>query len=249
MVGLHFEIIEPHNPKNGGSQSLGFRVFVGGFCFGSGLKSGLLDGLHHVISMGFPGPKDLVRHGYRESRTPFKLALRSPFSVSQIHTSGSWIKPPSSGGCFVHDNWTFWTSDWRHQRTLPFWRLHSNGGAAPDFCGSWAGTDHSRTAPSADADNARYAKRLLLSRSGRRACRLCRNCTLDRNGDTRWETKSNTGGSAYMTASSCTRRVPRRRVVILLPGVEEPCRCPADQAQNVLLERIPRGRVRAMREK
>jgi len=43
------------------------------------------------------------------------------------------------------------------------------------------------------------------------------------------------------------------RVVMLLPGVEEPCRCPADQAQNVLLERIPprQGmiRVRAMREK
>jgi hypothetical protein len=59
----------------------------------------------------------------------------------------------------------------------------------------------------------RHAKRLLLPRRGRRARRLCKNCTLDRNRDTRWETKSNTG---------CTRRVPRRRVVILLPALKSP---------------------------
>jgi len=167
---------------------------VGGFCVGYCLKSGLLDDLHHVISMGLPGPKNLVRHGYRKRRTPFKLALRSPFSVSQIHTSGWWVEPPYSGGCFVHDNWAFWTSDGRHPRMLPFWRLHSNGGTTPILLvlGWNRPFPHSAFA---DAD-ARHAKRLLLPRSGRRARRLCKNCTLDRNGDTRWETKSNTGGSA-----------------------------------------------------
>jgi hypothetical protein len=135
ITGLALKSLNRTIQRMGGSQSLGFRVFVGGFCVGYYLKSGLLDDLHHVISMGLPGPKDLVRHGCRKSRTPFKLALRSPFSVSQIHTSGSWIKPPSSGGCFVHDNWAFWTSERRHQRMLPFWRLHSNGGTTPDLAG------------------------------------------------------------------------------------------------------------------
>jgi hypothetical protein len=45
----------------------------------------------------------------------------------------------------------------------------------------------------------------------------------------------------------------RLRSRIFLPGVEEPYRCPADQAQNGMLERIPPRqdmiRVRAMREK
>lgn len=70
--------------------------------------------------MGLPGPKDLVRHGCRKSRAPFKLALRSPFCVAQINASVWWVKPPSSGGCFVHDNQAFWTSDGcGHRSYLP----------------------------------------------------------------------------------------------------------------------------------
>ena len=89
--------------------------------------------LHHVISMGLSGQKDLVRHGGRKSRAPFKLALRSPFRVAQIDASGWWVEPPSSGGCSVRDNRAFWTSDGCHQRMLscvgriscPFLKLDS----------------------------------------------------------------------------------------------------------------------------
>ena len=59
----------------------------------------LLGDLHHVISIGLPRPNDLVRHGCRKSRAP-KRALRS---VAQFNASGWCVKPPSPGGCFVHD--------------------------------------------------------------------------------------------------------------------------------------------------
>lgn len=66
--------------------------------------SSLLGDLHHVISMRLSGPEDLIRHSYRKSGAPFKLALRAPFRAFQIDASGWWVKPPSSGGCFVNDN-------------------------------------------------------------------------------------------------------------------------------------------------
>jgi hypothetical protein len=59
---------------------------------------------HHVISMRLSGPKDLIRHGYRKRRAPFKLSLRAPFGAFQIDASGGWVKPPSSGGCLINDN-------------------------------------------------------------------------------------------------------------------------------------------------
>jgi hypothetical protein len=77
--------------------------------------------------MRLPGPKDLIRHGRGKSRTPLKLSLRPPFGVAQINATGCWVKPPSSGGRFVHDDCALWTSDRRHERTLAFRRLNSTG--------------------------------------------------------------------------------------------------------------------------
>jgi hypothetical protein len=64
----------------------------------------LLSDSHYVISMRLSGPKDLIRHSHRKRRAPFKLSLRAPFRAFQIDASGWWVKPPSSGGCFVNDN-------------------------------------------------------------------------------------------------------------------------------------------------
>src|SRR6266849_1818664 len=65
--------------------------------------------------MRLSGPEDLIRHGYCKRRAPFKLSLRAPFGAFQIDASGGWVKPPSSGGRLINDNWAFWTSNRRHQ--------------------------------------------------------------------------------------------------------------------------------------
>jgi hypothetical protein len=79
-----------------------------------------------MTSMGSSGQKDLIRHGDRKSRAPFELSFRAPFGAAQIGASGRWVKPPSSGSCFVRDDWASWTSDRRHRRMLPFRRLNPN---------------------------------------------------------------------------------------------------------------------------
>jgi hypothetical protein len=89
----------------------------------------LFSDLHHMISMGSSGPKDLIRHGDRKSRAPFELSFRAPFGAVQIGASGRRVKPPSSGSCFVRDDGASWTSDRRHQPKLPFRRLESKPSA------------------------------------------------------------------------------------------------------------------------
>ena len=123
----------------------------------------------------------------------------------------------------------------------------------PGFWWSWAGTGQSLTAPSVDPDNARDAKRLLLlaevvERAG------CAKLAYLIETETR-DGRRNTipGVRIYDAPEPAHIEFHDGEVVILLPGVEEPYRCPADQAQNVLLERVPPRqdmiRVRAMREK
>jgi hypothetical protein len=58
----------------------------------------LLGDPHHVISMRLSGPKDLIRHSYRESRAPFKLSLRAPLRASRsMHpVGGSNLHPPDA---------------------------------------------------------------------------------------------------------------------------------------------------------
>jgi hypothetical protein len=101
------------NRLTGSSSVLG--IFICGFCFRFCSSLRALGDSHHVISMRLSGPEDLIRHGYRKRRAPFKLSLRAPFGAFQIDASGWWVKPPSSGGCLINDNWAFWTSDGRHQ--------------------------------------------------------------------------------------------------------------------------------------
>ena len=71
----------PHSAATGLSVSL----FLG-FDFGWCLR--LFGDLHHMISMGSSGPKDLIRHGDRKGGTPFELPLRAPFGTAQIDASG-----------------------------------------------------------------------------------------------------------------------------------------------------------------
>src|ERR1700730_3731266 len=66
------------------------------------------------------GPKDIVRHGYRKSGTPFKFAFRAPVGASQIDAAGRWFKSPTSRSRFIRHNCAFWTSNGSHGRTLPF---------------------------------------------------------------------------------------------------------------------------------
>jgi hypothetical protein len=58
----------------------------------------------YVISMRLSGPKDLIRHGHRKRRAPFKLSLRAPVGASQINASGCRFKSPSSGCNFTYDD-------------------------------------------------------------------------------------------------------------------------------------------------
>jgi hypothetical protein len=90
--------------RHGAAHSLSLGIFFLRlrFLFCSTLR--LLGDPHHVISMRLSGPKDLIRHSYRESRAPFKLSLRAPLRAFQIDASGWWVKPPSSGSRFVNDN-------------------------------------------------------------------------------------------------------------------------------------------------
>ena len=97
---IKYQLKAPASRPPAGTMTVPLDSFNSTRC----LSLRLFGDLHHVISMGLSGPKDLVRHSCRQSRAPLKLALRSPFGVSQIDTSGCWVKPPSFGGCFVHDN-------------------------------------------------------------------------------------------------------------------------------------------------